>query len=92
MKVYVGVRRRAGRGVFVAMEGAAGERDYRLCGDENTARIATAILADHLGEAARAAALGAHFEGLMRDRLAGAFWTITAAEVEQALSGLGNGN
>jgi hypothetical protein len=94
MKVYVGMKRSAGRRVFVAMEGEAGEGDYRLCADdeaETTATVALAILADYLGEMERAAAVRAPFEGVMRERLAGTFWTLTEAELAQTLSGLGAG-
>ena len=94
MKVYVGMQRGAGRRVFVAMEGEAGDRDYRLCADgeaETTATVALAILADYLGEKERAAAVRAPFEGVMRERLAGTFWTLTEAELAQTLSGLGAG-
>ena len=89
MKVYVGMQRGAGRRVFVAMAGEAGDGDYRLCGEdeaETTETVALAILADYLGETARAAALQAKFEKIMRERLQGSFWTLTEAELGQVLS------
>ena len=89
MKVYVGMQRGAGRRVFVAMEGEAEDGDYRLCGEdeaETTETVALAILADYLGETARATALQAKFEKLMRERLQGSFWTLTEAELGQVLS------
>ena len=89
MKVYVGVRRSTGQRVFVAMAGEAEDGDYRLCAEDEaktTATVALAILADYLGETARAAALQGKFEKLMRERLEGSFWTVTEAELGQVLS------
>jgi len=90
MKVYVGVRRSTGRRVFVAMEGEAEDGDYRLCGEdeaETTETVALAILADYLGETARAAALQGKFETIMRKKLEGSFWTLTEKELGEVLSG-----
>jgi hypothetical protein len=93
MKVYVGVRRSTGRRVFVAMAGEAADGDYRLCAEdeaETTGTVALAILADYLGETARAAALQSKFEKLMRGRLEGSFWALTETELDQVLSDSGS--
>ena len=75
--------------VQVAMAGEAEDGDYRLCTEDEaktTATVALAILADYLGETARAAGLQGKFEKLMRERLEGSFWTMTEAELGQVLS------
>ncbi len=65
MKLYVGARRR----VFVAEAGAV---DYVLCADGaagESARVAFAILADHLGDRERALEARGHFERTFSARL-----------------------
>ncbi len=57
---------------------------------ETTGTVALAILADYLGETARAAALQSKFEKLMRGRLEGSFWALTEAELDQVLGDSGS--
>ena len=81
MKLYVGARRR----VFVAQAGAA---DYMLCADGaagESARVAFAIVADHLGDRERALAARGHFERIFGARLRAPFWTLQESEVRAAL-------
>jgi hypothetical protein len=81
MKLYVGARRR----VYVAPAGAA---DYLLCSDSADsagARVAFAILADHLGDRAQALAARGQFERVFGARLRAPFWTLTESEVSRAL-------
>ncbi len=81
MKLYVGARRR----VYVAPTGAA---DYLLCRDGaagGSARVAFAILADHLGDRERALAVRGQFERVFGARLRAPFWTLTESEVSRAL-------
>jgi hypothetical protein len=81
MKLYVGARRR----VFVADAGAA---DYVLCAEGAAgarARVAFAILADHLGDRERALAARWQFERTFGARLRAPFWTLKESEVSAAL-------
>jgi len=81
MKLYVGARRR----VFVAQAGAA---DYVLCADGaagESARVAFAIVADHLGDRERALAARGHFERNFGARMRAPFWTLKESEVSAAL-------
>jgi len=81
MKLYVGARRR----VFVAEAGAV---DYVLCADGaagESARVAFAILADHLGDRERALAARGYFERIFSARLRAPFWTLKESEVSAAL-------
>jgi hypothetical protein len=81
MKLYVGARRR----VFVAEAGAV---DYVLCADgaaAECARVAFAILADHLGDRERALGARGHFERTFSARLRAPFWTLKESEVSAAL-------
>jgi Family of unknown function (DUF6166) len=94
MKVYVGVRRKRGRRVFVMMAGSGAEGDYRLCHNgegDNPVRLAFAILADHLGDRERALALRGQFERALRGRFDAGFWTITENELGELLARLGPG-
>jgi hypothetical protein len=86
MKVYVGVRRKRARRVFVMMAGSGAEGDYRLCRNgegDNPVRLAFAILADHLGDRERALALRGQFDA--------GFWTITENELGELLARRGPG-
>ncbi len=81
MKLYVGARRR----VFVAQAGTA---DYVLCADgaaSERARVAFAIVADHLGDRERALVAHGHFERIFGARLRAPFWTLQESEVSAAL-------
>ncbi len=84
MKLYVGARRR----VFVAE--AAAER--LLCADGaagGSARVAFAILADHLGDSERALVSRGHIERVFAARLRAPFWTLTEKELTDALAQAG---
>ncbi len=86
MKLYVGARRR----VFVAEGGAA---DYVLCADGaagESARVAFAILADHLGDRERALVARGQFERTFGARLRAPFWTLKESEVSAALGRAGD--
>jgi hypothetical protein len=85
LKLYVGARRR----VFVTGTGA---RDYQLCANgaaSSTARLAFAILADHLGDRERALTARGRIERIFGARLTAPFWTLTESEVAQALAHAG---
>lgn len=84
MKLYVGARRR----VFVAE--AAAERLLWAGGAAGgSARVAFAILADHLGDRERALAARGHVERVFGARLAARFWTLTEKELAEALAEAG---
>ena len=81
MKLYVGARRR----VFVAEAGT----DYLLCANGaagQSARVAFAILADHLGDRERALAARAQIERTFGARLRAPFWTLTENELIDVLA------
>jgi hypothetical protein len=83
MKLYVGARRR----VYVAQADAAA--DYLLCGDvaaRESAPVALAILADHLGDRERALASRGRIERIFGTRLRAPFWTLSEKELTDALA------
>jgi hypothetical protein len=85
LKLYVGARRR----VFVTGTEAG---DYQLCANgaaASTARLAFAILADHLGDRERALMARGRIERIFGARLTAPFWTVSESELAQALARAG---
>jgi len=54
-------------------------------GEGGPAQLALALLADHLGDDARALALYKHFKRRIVWKLPGAGWTLTSADIDEAL-------
>lgn len=83
LKLYVGARRR----VFVT--GAGAKEDYQLYepgAAAGTARLAFAILADHLGDRERALAARGRIERIFGARFTAPFWTLSESELSAALA------
>jgi hypothetical protein len=96
MKLYVGAWSGGDGGVFVASgNGQADFAPYQLpCGIEagDSRGVAFAILADHLKDPGRAAALRGAFERAVGARLCGGFWTLRDSEVAEAIALIESGD
>jgi hypothetical protein len=96
MKLYVGAWSGVDGGIFVA--GGNGEAEgapYELpCGIDagDLQGVAFAILADHLKDPGRAAALRGAFARAVDARLRGSFWTLRDSEIAEAIALLENGD
>jgi hypothetical protein len=91
MKLYVGAWSGGDGGIFVASgNGEVDGAPYQLpCGGieaGDLGGVAFAILADHLKDAGRAAALRGAFERAVAARLCGSFWTLRDSEIAEAIA------
>ena len=90
MKLYVGAWSGSDGGIFVASRnGEADGAPYQLPCDINGGDlqgVAFAILADHLKDPGRAAALRGAFARAVDARLRGSFWTLRDSEIAEAIA------
>jgi len=96
MKLYVGAWSGGDGGIFVASgNGDTGDAPYRLpCGIDagDVREVAFAILADHLKDPGRAAALRGAFARAVDARLRGSFWTLRDSEIAEAIALIESGD
>ena len=96
MKLYVGAWSGGDGGIFVASgNGAADGAPYQLpCGIDagDLHGVAFGILADHLKDPGRAAALRGDFARAVGARLCGSFWTLRDSEIAEAIALIESGD
>jgi hypothetical protein len=96
MKLYVGAWSGCDGGIFVTSgNGETHGAPYQLPCDidaGDSQGVAFAILADHLKDPARAAALRGAFARAVDARLRGSFWTLRDSEIAEVIALLESGD